>query len=80
MFKFEVGKSYGAGDTATPHITILKRTAKTCVVTNEEGNTWRMRLKEYEHEDTEALTDSAVPESWRECYTWYAKYEDREGK
>ena len=74
MKQFEVGKKYGAMDTAVPPITILKRTPKTCMVANDEGLQWRMKIKEMD--GTEYMTDSGVPAEWQDCYTYYAKNEE----
>ena len=70
MIKFEVGKSYNAGACDLSSITILKRTAKTCVVQNDEGNIWRMLIKEAGN--TEFMTDSSVPDRWKPMFTYYA--------
>lgn len=60
-----------------PPITIIKRTAKTCVVSNDDGAVWRMYIKE--REDSEIMTDSAVPAKWRETYTYFAKFVEKKG-
>lgn len=73
MYKFEVGKSYNAGACDLSSIIILKRTAKTCVVQNNEGITWRMFIKAAG--DIEYMTDSSVPDKWKPSFTYYANDE-----
>ena len=66
MKQFEEGKIYGAWDTGTPAIKIIKRTAKMCLVEDTiTGNQWRMKIKE--KNGYEELTDTGVPQSWRRC-------------
>ena len=76
MYSFEVGKTYGSMDYSIPHIKILQRTQKTCMVINENGTSWRMMIRSDGF--SEYLTDSSVPKRWRECYTYYAKFADEE--
>lgn len=70
---FEVGKYYGAWDTATPPVKVIKRTAKTVTVQNE-WDTWMMRIK-VDWKGHEYVTDSKVPAEWRECYTYDTRFE-----
>lgn len=70
--RFEVGKSYGAWDSAVPEITIIKRTEKTCTVKNDTA-TWRMRIRETD--EGEIMIDSSVPSQWRDCYTYDTRFE-----
>jgi len=67
---FEQGRKYGAWDTGTPNITILKRTAKTATVQDDDsGEVWTMRIKT-RADGGEYMVDSRVPVEWRECYTY----------
>ena len=72
MRRFEIGKTYGAWDTAVPAITIIKRTAKTCWV-KDDTEEWSMRVKEVN--GFEEMTRSAVPAAWRECYTYSTRFD-----
>ena len=72
MKQFEIGKYYEAQDTAVPPIKVLKRTDKMITVTND-CTTWRMKIW-LDSDGNECVTDSAVPVSWRECYTYKANY------
>lgn len=75
--KFEVGKKYGAWDAAVPAIKIIKRTDKTATVESEDVQmVWTMRIKKHDNGD-EYMTDSKVPASWQDCYTYEAKFEPR---
>ena len=74
MAKFEEGKSYQCEDAGISPITIIKRTPKTCIVENNEGNRWRMRIRVID--GNEFMIDSAVPKKWRGVYTYSA--EDKE--
>lgn len=79
MVRFEVGKTYGAGDAGLNPITVLKRTAKMIQVNNGYA-TWRMRIKECHNIngfDTEYVTDSTYPKKWAEAVTYYAVYEEQ---
>lgn len=76
MITFKEGKSYECGDAGISPITIIKRTAKTCLVRNDIGSVWRMRIKSLN--DTEIMVDSAVPSKWRGVFTYYAKFEIKE--
>ena len=76
MAVFETGKRYKAGDCGISSITIIKRTAKTCLVENDEGIQWRMLIRN--DGQTEMMADSAVPSHWRGAYTYYADHEERE--
>lgn len=73
MYTFKEGKSYEAGDDGISPVTVIKRTSKTCLVRNDIGTIWRMRIKVLG--DSEIMTDSTVPEKWRGAYTYYAKFE-----
>lgn len=77
MAKFLEGKRYEANDCGLSPILILKRTAKMCLVRNENGTEWRMMIKQVG--DTEIMIDSSVPQKWRGAYTYNAKFET-EGK
>ena len=72
MKQFEVGKYYGAIDSAVPPIKVLKRTKKMILVSND-CNTWRMLIW-LDEQGNECVTDSCVPANWRECYTYKAIY------
>lgn len=75
MIRFEEGKYYGAWDSAVPPIKIIKRMTKMCLVENTEiGTQWRMKIKDLE--DHEEMTDTAVPQNWRQCYTYSSKFEE----
>lgn len=77
MKQFEEGKIYGAWDTGTPAIKIIKRTAKMCLVEDTiTGNQWRMKIKE--KNGYEELTDTGVPQSWRRCYTYSTMFEQED--
>ena len=78
MAKFKEGKWYEAGDAEVSPIRIIKRTAKTCLVENNEGIQWRMYIKPIE--GSEIMTDSAVPKNWREAYTYDARFETKEAE
>ena len=72
---FETGKTYGAWDTGTPAVKIIKRTAKTATVEdNDLHEVWTMRIKTRDNGD-EYMTDSRVPQAWREAYTYDTKFE-----
>lgn len=82
--QFEVGKIYGAYDSGTPSIKIIKRTPKMCLVEDTScGNQWRMKVKIstvswVDFDDTteyEEMTDTTVPASWRKCYTYSTRFE-----
>lgn len=76
MARFEVGKMYGAWDAAVPPVKVIKRTAKMCLVEDTElGNQWRMMIKSYD--GSEEMTDTSVPEGWRECYTYSTRFEQK---
>ena len=71
---FETGKMYEAWDAGVPAIKIIKRTAKTATVEDEDVQTvWTMRVQTYDNGD-EYMTDSKVPAAWRDCYTYEAKF------
>ena len=70
---FEQGKRYECNDCGISPILILKRTAKTCLVQNDIGTTWRMRIRK--DGDDEIMIDSSVPIKWRGCYTYNAKFQ-----
>ena len=72
MRRFEEGKTYQAYDTGVPEITVLKRTTKMVLVKND-ASIWRMRIRE--DNDGEYVVDSSVPDAWRDCYTYHAKFE-----
>lgn len=69
MNRFEEERLYGAWDTAVPDIKIIKRTAKMCLVEDTSTES-RFRMKIKVKGDDEEMTDSAVPASWRQCYTY----------
>lgn len=77
MITFKEGKTYEAGDAGLSPITIIKRTPKTCLVRNDTGTIWRMRIKSLD--DSEIMIDSSVPDKWRGAFTYYAKFEVKEG-
>lgn len=72
--RFEVGKTYGAWDSAVPHIQVLRRTEKTIWVRNDCSE-WSMRIK-IDDSDNEYVTDSSVPYNWQMCYTYDTAFED----
>lgn len=72
MAKFEVGKTYEASLADLSLITIIKRTSKYCYVKNDNGNTWRMLIRE--NDGNEYMIDSSMPDKWRPAYTYNAKY------
>lgn len=74
MHVFEDGKIYNTAFCDTLPIKIVKRTAKMCLVRNDEGTTWRMKIRN--DGDSEFMIDTAVPKKWREMYTFYAKYKE----
>lgn len=71
--KFVVGKSYESCDCGVAPVTVLGRSEKTVWVSNGT-NGWRMRLRTDE-EGNEYVTDSSVPDKWREMYTYRAEWE-----
>lgn len=77
MAVFEEGKSYESGDAGISPIKIIKRTPKTCVVENDEGHKWRMRIKVVD--GNEVMTDSKVPKNWQGVFTYSAKFRVKEG-
>ncbi len=77
MARFIEGKSYEANDCGLSPILILKRTAKMCLVRNDNGTEWRMLIRQ--DGDTEIMIDTSVPQKWRGAYTYNAKFET-EGK
>ena len=87
MKQFEIGKCYGAYDAATPAIKIIKRTKKMCLVEDTLCHKqWRMKVRlsrfSLTHPDDlseyEEMTDTTVPTSWRECYTYSTRFETEE--
>lgn len=74
MSKFEVGCKYGTWDAAVPAVLIVKRTAKTAIVRDELGVEWRMMIRA--NEQGEQMTDSKVPQAWRECYTYDTRFKE----
>lgn len=75
MAKFVEGKCYEANDSGLSPVLIVRRTAKMCLVRNDNGTEWRMMIK---HDgDTEILIDSSVPHKWRGAFTYNAKFETR---
>lgn len=72
---FETGKTYGARATGTPEVKVIKRTAKTATVEDDElHEVWTMRIKTHGNGD-EYMADSRVPQAWREAYTYDTKFE-----
>ena len=71
---FEVGKAYETNDPGRGCITILKRTEKTVWVENWSGSKWAMRVKTDDQGD-EFVCDSSVPPSWRDTFTYSARWE-----
>lgn len=72
---FETGKRYGAWGAGTPAIKVIKRTAKTATVEDDEPHeVWTMRIKTHSNGD-EYMADSRVPQAWREAYTYDTKFE-----
>ena len=76
MSQFEVGKKYEPCDSGMSPIKILTRTAKTCLVVNDEGHQWRMRIRDIEGD--EMMIDSSVPKKWRGAFTYYSMFEYKE--
>ena len=76
MTKFEVGKKYECCDSGISPIKIIKRTPKTCLVVNDEGHKWRMRIREIEGD--EMMIDSSVPKKWRGMFTYTSMFEYKE--
>lgn len=75
---FEVGKMYGARDTATPAITIISRTNKTALVEDSDtGECWRMRIKVHDN-GNEYMADGRVPAALKERYTYEARFVTKE--
>lgn len=72
MAKFKEGEWYEPYDCSFSPILVLKRTAKMCKVRNMDGVEWRMLIRQ--DGDNEVMVDSSVPQSWREAYTYNAKY------
>ena len=76
MSIFEVGKKYEPNDSGMSPIKIIKRTSKTCLVENNEGTRWRMRIRDIEGD--EMMVDSSVPKKWRGVFTYYSMFEYKE--
>ena len=76
MSAFEVGKKYESCDSGMSPIKIIRRTPKTCLVENNEGTRWRMRIRDIEGD--EMMVDSSVPAKWRGVFTYYSMYEYKE--
>jgi hypothetical protein len=74
MYVFEEGCTYQTAYSGTTPVKVLKRTAKMCLVENDVGNTWRMKIRTIG--DSETMIDTAVPRKWRDTYTYYAKYKE----
>ena len=75
MKQFIVGHEYGAVDTAVPPITVIKRTDKTITVVSEMYTSpKRMKIKKWAN-GNEFATDTTVPYSWQECYTYSTEYD-----
>ena len=75
--RFEVGKSYYPADHSFDPVKILKRTNKCVVVENWSGTVWRMLVR-VNREGVEYVTDSCVPRSWRNEFTYHADDEVKE--
>lgn len=74
MSQFEVGKTYRSLDNGLDPLTILERTAKTCIVTNDGVRRWRMKI--HKMEGSEQLRDSYFPKKWQGCNAWDASLEE----
>ena len=73
MNKFEVGKWYECYDSSFSPVKVLKRTPKFIHVINDDGIQWRMKVRDYD--GVEYATDSSVPKSWRDTFTYKASWE-----
>lgn len=72
--KFEEGKSYEWMESGFGLIKVIKRTKKTILVDNG-SNTWRMLIR-VDQTGTEYVTDSSVPELYRDVFTCYASHDE----
>ena len=72
--KFTEGRKYQAYDPSLSPITVVKRTEKTILVTNEFGYTWRMKVRT-DSFGNEYAYDSRETDKWRTAWTFLAMYE-----
>ena len=71
IMKFEIGRSYWAGDRSYGAVKVINRTPYYIYVENDCGSRWRMKIRR-DRDGTEFVIDSSVPQGWRGAFMYCA--------